>query len=226
MVASSSAGVSKAPATRATLISFHVILCSPCLLLKPLNQDVFSCYFSALFSPSQCSCTNPTARTHALHGQGPLNAALLCHLPHHNYPFSGSVMLLDLQGRLLPPSLQCLRDTEVGTLHLSPRAVPSCRRMRMGLGNRWSPSLCFRHYLGAWLSSAGPWSCVGQPLPTPLRQKARRWAASQADTQLSQPWGIKGSFNSPFSSSLPLPLFGVRVFHSSVTCLPFCSAGL
>lgn len=39
--------------------------------------------------------------------------------------------------------------------------------------------------------------------------------------------GIKSRFNSPFCSSLPLsPLcrVGVGVFHSLVTCLPFCSA--
>ena len=142
MAASSSTSLSRAPATWATLISFNVISCSPYLLLKPLNLGVYSCYFSALFSPSQCSCSNSTAVTYALHGQRSLNATSLCHLPHHNYPFPGSVTLLDLWGQLLPPSLRCPGDTEVGTLHLSPKAVPNHHRMRMGLGNREDPHLC------------------------------------------------------------------------------------
>lgn len=128
---------------------------------------VYSCCFSALFSPSQRSCSNSTALTHALHRQGSLNATCLWHLPHHNYPFPGSVMLPSLWGWLLTPSLRCLQDTEASTLHLSPKTVPSHHRMGTGLGNRDHLHLCScLPYLGAWLSSAGPRGCMGQCLPS------------------------------------------------------------
>lgn len=141
MAASSSTGLSRAPATRAVLISFDMILCSHCLLLKPSNWGVYSRYFSVLLSPSQRSCSNSTALTRALRAPGSLNATCLCHLPLHNYPFQ-AVTLLGLWAWLLPPFLQCPSDTEVGTLRLSPKAVHSHRRMRTGLGNRDDPHPC------------------------------------------------------------------------------------
>lgn len=134
--ASSSTGLSRAPATRPMLISCNVTSCSPCLLLKPSNQGVYSHCFSAPFSTSQHRGSNSTALSHAWHGQGSLNATSFCHPSHHNYPFAGSVMLLGLRGSC------SLRPCDaLGTPRMAPStSTPKQHPLAMtGLGNGDDP---------------------------------------------------------------------------------------
>lgn len=147
VVASSGTGLGRAPATWATLISFHVISCNSCLLLKPSNWGVYSCYFSALFSPSQHSCSDSTV-PYPCHARARLPECHLLVPPSPSQegdgdkPFPEFVMLPSLRGRPHPPSLRCPGDTEVSTLCLSPKAVPNRCRRRTGLENRDDPHLC------------------------------------------------------------------------------------